>query len=73
MAFLLKLGAEVADEHGDPMAPVALVLQTYCRNPKGNRIRSRRLWCPVPDAAAFSPALFNFSPCCPSWPPWRWF
>lgn len=35
MAYLLELGAELADEEGDPLAPVALVLQTYCRNPEG--------------------------------------
>jgi hypothetical protein len=33
--FLLELGAEISDEHGDRLAPVANVLQTYCRNPKG--------------------------------------
>jgi len=36
MAYLREeAGARVQDEHGDPLAPVALVLQTYCRNPKG--------------------------------------
>lgn len=35
MAFLLGLGAEISDEHGDPLAPVALLLETYCRNPAG--------------------------------------
>lgn len=36
MAYLVEeLGAEIADEEGDPLAPVALVLQTYCRNPEG--------------------------------------
>jgi len=35
MAFLLGLGAEISDEHGDPLAPVALVLETYCRDPAG--------------------------------------
>lgn len=34
MAFLLELGAELADEKGD-LAPVALLLQTYSRYPKG--------------------------------------
>jgi hypothetical protein len=37
LAFLLELGAELADENGDRLAPVALVLQTYCRNPAGKR------------------------------------
>ncbi len=35
MAFLLELGAEISDENGDRLAPVALVLQTYCRDPEG--------------------------------------
>ena len=35
MEFLLDLGAQIADERGDPLAPVALVLETYCRNPAG--------------------------------------
>ena len=35
MAFLLSLGADLADESGDRMAPIALLLQTYCRNPYG--------------------------------------
>jgi ankyrin repeat protein len=34
LAFLLELGAELADEHGDRLAPVALLLQTYCRGPE---------------------------------------
>lgn len=35
MEFLLELGAEITDEDGDGLAPVALVLQTYCRDPDG--------------------------------------
>src|SRR5215468_8552678 len=35
MAYLLELGAELADAEGDRLAPVALLLQTYCRNPAG--------------------------------------
>ncbi len=35
LAFLFELGAELADEHGDHLAPIALLLQTYCRGPKG--------------------------------------
>ncbi len=31
LAFLLELGADLADDHGDRMAPIALLLQTYCR------------------------------------------
>ena len=34
LSFLLELGAELADEHGDHLAPVALLLQTYCRGPE---------------------------------------
>ena len=37
LAFLLDLGAAMSDEHGDRLAPVALVLQTYSRNPQGKR------------------------------------
>jgi hypothetical protein len=35
MAFLLELGAEISDANGDRLASVAMVLETYCRNPKG--------------------------------------
>lgn len=35
LQFLLELGAEFADEHGDRLAPVALILQTYSRHPEG--------------------------------------
>jgi len=35
LAFLLELGAELADEHGDRLAPVALLLQTYSRYAEG--------------------------------------
>lgn len=35
LALLLELGAEPTDEHGDRLAPVAQVLQTYSRNPQG--------------------------------------
>jgi ankyrin repeat protein len=35
LAFLLELGAALGDEHGDRLAPVAMVLQTYSRNPQG--------------------------------------
>jgi hypothetical protein len=37
MAYLLELGAELCDEHGDRLAPVACVLQTYSRNPAGKQ------------------------------------
>jgi len=35
LAFLFELGAELTDDHGDRLAPVALLLQTYCRGPEG--------------------------------------
>jgi hypothetical protein len=35
LAFLLELGAPLAGKHGDPLAPVALLLQTYSRYPEG--------------------------------------
>jgi ankyrin repeat protein len=35
LALLFELGAELGDEHGDRLAPVALLLQTYCRDPEG--------------------------------------
>ena len=35
MQFLLEAGADVSDAAGDPVAPVAMVLETYCRDPLG--------------------------------------
>jgi len=35
LALLLELGAEISDAHGDRLAPVALLLETYSRNPEG--------------------------------------
>lgn len=35
LAFLLELGAGLSDGQGDRLAPVALILQTYSRNPGG--------------------------------------
>jgi len=32
LKYVLELGAEICDESGDRLAPVALVLETYCRN-----------------------------------------
>jgi hypothetical protein len=32
LAFLLELGAEISDADGNRLAPVAMVLETYCRN-----------------------------------------
>lgn len=34
LALLLELGAELADAHGDRLAPIALMLQTYGRHPE---------------------------------------
>jgi hypothetical protein len=35
LKLLLDLGASISDQNGDKLAPVAMVLQTYCRNPDG--------------------------------------
>ena len=35
MEFALELGAKIQDASGNVLAPVALVLETYCRNPAG--------------------------------------
>lgn len=35
LELALELGASLADEQGDRLAPVAMVLQTYSRNPHG--------------------------------------
>jgi Ankyrin repeat len=32
LAFLLELGAGLSDDTGDPLAPIALILETYSRN-----------------------------------------
>ena len=37
LALLLELGAPLADAAGDPLAPVGLLLETYCRNRDGRR------------------------------------
>jgi hypothetical protein len=34
-AFLADAGAPITDHHGDPLAPLVSVLQTYARNPAG--------------------------------------
>jgi hypothetical protein len=34
LRLLLELGAGFADAHGDPLAPIALLLETYSRGPK---------------------------------------
>ena len=35
LALLFELGSELADAQGDRLAPVALLLETYCRHPEG--------------------------------------
>ncbi|MEM6393225.1 MAG: ankyrin repeat domain-containing protein [Planctomycetota bacterium] len=35
LKMLLDLGAEISDAHGNRLLPVALLLETYCRNPDG--------------------------------------
>lgn len=35
LALQMELGAELADEKGDRLAPIALILQTYSRHPQG--------------------------------------
>jgi hypothetical protein len=35
MKLLLEMGAELSDEHGNHLAPIALLLQTYSRYPEG--------------------------------------
>lgn len=35
LALLVELGLPLADEHGDRLAPLALVLETYARRPEG--------------------------------------
>jgi hypothetical protein len=35
LALLLELGAAIGDAGGDRLAPVALLLETYCRDPEG--------------------------------------
>ncbi|MEE9213001.1 MAG: hypothetical protein V3U29_10135 [Phycisphaeraceae bacterium] len=35
LALLFELGAELSDQDGNRLAPVAMILETYCRNPKG--------------------------------------
>lgn len=35
LALLLDMGSPLLDKDGDALAPVALMLETYCRNPEG--------------------------------------
>ncbi len=50
----LELGARFCDEQGDRLAPAALILQTYCRNPHGKHECLKiveRLGIELPDSA----------------------
>ena len=38
LALQLELGAEFSDDKGDPLAPIALILETYSRNPPGKHL-----------------------------------
>jgi hypothetical protein len=35
LRFYVELGGRIADEHGNPLAPLAMILGTYSRNPPG--------------------------------------
>lgn len=35
LELLLELGAELCDANGDNLAPIAMLLETYCRDPEG--------------------------------------
>jgi hypothetical protein len=37
LALLVELGATLSDEHGDRLAPVAMILETYVRNREGKQ------------------------------------
>lgn len=57
LAFVLDLGAEPTDASGDRLAPVALVLETYCRNPEGKHRCLELLaerGAPLPDTPAMA-------------------
>jgi hypothetical protein len=54
LAFLLDLGVELVDEGGDPIAPVAMILETYGRNADGKHQCLElidRHGAPLPDTA----------------------
>ncbi len=38
LEFQLELGAPLTDDKGDPRAPVALILETYSRDPEGKHL-----------------------------------
>jgi hypothetical protein len=54
LALALELGAELCDEHGNRLAPVAMLLETYGRNPEGKHKCLElvaRFGVPLPDTA----------------------
>jgi hypothetical protein len=54
LALLLELGADPCDAGGDRLAPVAMLLETYCRNPEGKHRCLELLaqqGAPLPDTA----------------------
>ena len=53
LQFLIELGAELSDEQGNPLAPVAMVLETYARIPAGKHACLELLGerVPLPDTA----------------------
>jgi hypothetical protein len=53
LKFLIELGAELSDEQGDPLAPLAMVLETYARIPAGKHACLELLGerVPLPDTA----------------------
>ncbi|WP_394796014.1 ankyrin repeat domain-containing protein [Armatimonas sp.] len=57
LALQLELGTELVDEHGNRLAPLALVLETYSRNPDGKQavldIFVQHGY-PLPDTAVFA-------------------
>lgn len=55
--LLIELGAPLVNERGDPLAPLALVLETYGRNPSGKHVileRLAQLGLPMPDTPAMA-------------------
>lgn len=53
LEFLLTLGAELTDEHGDLLAPVGMLLETYGRQPAGKHacLEIAARFVPLPDTA----------------------
>src|ERR1700689_1059087 len=65
LTLLFELGAEFADQHGDSLAPVALLLQTYSRHPKGKHecldlVAARGVALPATPTMAVHPGRIDF-------------